>query len=97
MHSVSPRLNVYYLGLSRVEERHDVLGGEAVFRDSRLSVMHVGKMIESGEAVANILEDYPYLNEDDVRFASLYFRAHPAVGRPRALDAGADNAEIDAG
>jgi uncharacterized protein (DUF433 family) len=96
MHNVSPRMKVYCAGLSRTDERDDILGGEAVFKNTRLSVMHVGKMVQNGELVGNILEDYPYLNEDDVRFASLYYRAHPAVGRPRASDE-AEYDEVDAG
>ncbi|WP_095201121.1 DUF433 domain-containing protein [Mesorhizobium carmichaelinearum] len=84
VHRVSPRLEVYCTGLSRVEEKEDVLGGEAVFTGSRLSVLHIGKMVDGGERVENILEDYPYLNEDDIKFASLYYRAHPPTGRPRA-------------
>ena len=96
LHNVVPRMSVYSTGLSRSEERDDILGGEAVFRDTRLSVAHVGKMVESGERVSNILEDYPYLNEDDVRFAHLYYRAHPTVGRPRASGEG-DYAEATVG
>jgi uncharacterized protein (DUF433 family) len=82
-HNVVPRLRLYAYGLTRIEERDDILGGEAVFKNSRLPVTHVGKMIESGETVENIIEDYPYLNEDDIRFSSLYYRAHPPTGRPR--------------
>jgi uncharacterized protein (DUF433 family) len=96
LHRVSPRVEVYHAGLSRVEERDDVLGGEAVFRETRLSVLHIGKMAEAGERIENILEDYPYLNEDDIKFASLYFRAHPTTGRPRATSETA-HAENDAG
>lgn len=84
LHRVSPRVEVYCTGLSRVEEKEDVLGGEAVFTGTRLSVLHIGKMVEGGEPIENILEDYPYLNEDDIKFASLYYRAHPPTGRPRA-------------
>lgn len=100
LHQVSPRLNLYYGGFERIEEREDTLGGEAVFKDSRLSVNHVGKMVENGEPITNILEDYPYLNEDDVRFAHLYYRAHPTTGRPRASDSGDEadkHAETDVG
>jgi uncharacterized protein (DUF433 family) len=82
-HSAVPRVGLYAYGLTRIHEREDILGGEAVFENSRLPVTHVGKMIESGETVDNIIEDYPYLNEDDVRFSALYYRAHPATGRPR--------------
>lgn len=79
-----PRVGMYLNGLSRIEEKDDVLGGEAVFCGRRLSVMHVGKMYDKGEPLENILEDYPYLSEEDVKFASLYFKAHPLVGRPRS-------------
>ena len=82
-HNAISRVDLYAYGLGRVEEKDDILGGEAVFERSRLPVRHVGKMVEGGESMENILEDYPYLNEDDVRFASLYFRAHPTSGRPR--------------
>lgn len=82
-HNAVPRVGLYAYGLARIREQDDILGGEAVFENSRLPVTHVGKMIESGETVENIIEDYPYLNEDDVRFSSLYYRAHPATGRPR--------------
>ena len=81
--TLSPRLDLYMRGLDRIEQRADVLGGEAVFKGTRLPVTHVGRMLDRGEELENILEDYPYLNEDDVRFARLYYRAHPPVGRPR--------------
>ena len=39
-------------------------------------------MREGGEAIADIIEDYPYLHQDDIEFAWLYFKAHPVLGRP---------------
>ena len=96
LHDVAPRIAIYEKGLSRTEERDDILGGEAVFSGTRLSVSHIGKMIVSGETETHILEDYPYLSKDDIRFAELYFRAHPPVGRPRASEE-AVHAEAPAG
>jgi uncharacterized protein (DUF433 family) len=84
---VGPRVAVYAQGLSRIEEREGVLGGEAVFRNTRLSVSHIGKMRDGGESVEDIIADYPYLHENDVEFARLYYRAHPMVGRPRREEA----------
>jgi uncharacterized protein (DUF433 family) len=84
-HNVFPRVMLYIDGLKRIQERNDILGGEAVFSNSRLPVTHVGKMLESGENVANIIEDYPYLNEHDVKFAALYYKSHPMTGRPRKM------------
>ncbi len=80
---LAPRVDLYAEGLSRIEEKEGVLGGEAVFRNTRLSVSHVGKMRHGGEPIEDILEDYPYLHKNDVEFAQLYWQAHPVVGRPR--------------
>ncbi|MEM9538362.1 MAG: DUF433 domain-containing protein [Cyanobacteria bacterium P01_E01_bin.42] len=54
----------------------DIMGGEAVFPNSRLSVRHVGGMLERGERSAVILEDYPYLSERDLMFAHLYVKVY---------------------
>ncbi len=65
-----------------VDER--ILGGEPVFPDTRLTVRHVGEMLRRGAEAAEILEDYPYLTEQDLAFARLYTTAYPRIGRPRA-------------
>jgi uncharacterized protein (DUF433 family) len=82
--TVRPRVDLYADGLTRIEEKEGVLGGDAVFRDTRLSVAHIGKMYDKGESAESILSDYPYLRESDIKFARLYYRAHPITGRPRA-------------
>jgi uncharacterized protein (DUF433 family) len=81
---VKPRVNLYVDGLERVEENDSILGGAAVFKGSRISVLHIGKMADRGVNVTEILEDYPTLTDRDVEFAKLYYRAHPPVGRPRS-------------
>jgi uncharacterized protein (DUF433 family) len=60
-----------------------VLGGEPVFRATRLSVRHVGGMLERGESPGTVREDYPYLTKEDLAFSRLFARAYPRVGRPR--------------
>jgi uncharacterized protein (DUF433 family) len=79
---LAPRVDLYAAGLTHIEEKEGVLGGEAVFKNTRLSVNHIGKMREGGEKIEDILEDYPYLRKNDVEFARLYFKSHPMVGRP---------------
>lgn len=79
---LSPRVDLYANGLSRIEETDGILGGEAVFRGTRLSVRHIGKMYDAGESASNIMEDYPYLRENDIKFAQLFYKAHPTLGRP---------------
>jgi uncharacterized protein (DUF433 family) len=60
-----------------------ILGGEIVFPRSRLSVRHIGEMIRRGVSRSEILEDYPYLTDEDLYFARLYAIAYPRLGRPR--------------
>ena len=81
---VGPRIDLYREGLKRVREDDDILGGEAVFKGTRLAIRHIGDMRARGEAVERIVEDYPYLTRDDIEFARLYAEAHPLVGRPKS-------------
>jgi uncharacterized protein (DUF433 family) len=67
--------------MMRVMEDPDILGGEPVFRDTRLSVRQIGGLPKAERAA--IREDYPYLSDDDVRFAGVFSRAYPRKGRPR--------------
>ena len=52
----------------------NILGGETVFPNSRLSVSHIGRLLERGELKEIILEDYPYLSQTDLEFASIYVK-----------------------
>ncbi|MBR0797351.1 DUF433 domain-containing protein [Bradyrhizobium jicamae] len=82
---LTPRVDLYARGLSRIDENENIFGGDAVFKNTRLPVRHIGKLAISGEPIESILEDYPYLDEDDVNFAAIYHSAHPPVGRPRSV------------
>lgn len=73
--------DLYQSGLARIESRREVLGGEPVFRGTRLSVRHVGGMVANGVTSETIREDYPVLSEEDIAFATLYTRVEPAPGR----------------
>jgi uncharacterized protein (DUF433 family) len=67
----------------RVVTDEGVLGGEPTFPQSRLAVRHVGGMLLKGASKDELLEDYPYLKDDDIEFAPVYTRAYPRMGRPR--------------
>jgi uncharacterized protein (DUF433 family) len=75
------RIALYRRGLGRVESRPDVLGGEPVFRGTRLSVRHIGGMLLNGVPEAEIRTDYPQLSSDDIAFAALFVRLKPLPGR----------------
>ena len=65
----------------RVSVNPKILGGEPVFMGSRLSIRHIGGLPASEKP--GILEDYPYLSEEDIHFAGVFSRAYPRMGRPR--------------
>lgn len=57
--------------------RPDIMGGAVTFPSSRLTVRHVGGMLERGVDPQEILEDYPYLDVADLEFARLFVQAYP--------------------
>jgi uncharacterized protein (DUF433 family) len=61
----------------------NIMAGEAVFPNSRLSVRRIGGMLERGESPLIIKEDYLYLSPADLEFAPLYVKAYPVAGRPK--------------
>ncbi len=58
----------------------DIMGGETCFPNSRLSVNKVAKMMDNGESIKTILEDYPYLTEKDCEYAVQW------LGQERFID-----------
>ena len=77
------RLRLYRRGRARLISRPDLVGGEPVFNGTRVPVRHVGLLARKGVPVAEILEDYPALDEEDVAFARLFVELRPDPGRPR--------------
>ncbi len=79
---VKPRVDLYRKGLSRIRE-DDGGSPEAIrFRFSGLSVEEAARLGADDEDMENILADYLYLSEDDIRFARLYVRACLAMEWP---------------
>jgi uncharacterized protein (DUF433 family) len=46
-----------------------ILGGKPIIRGTRISVEFILELIVSGGSVAEIVRNYPFLQEDDVRQA----------------------------
>jgi uncharacterized protein (DUF433 family) len=83
VHEVESKLDSFEAWKQKLVISPDILGGEPVFPNSRLAVRHVGGMVLRGASMKEILEDYPYLKDEDIAFAKLYTEAYPRVGRPR--------------
>ena len=58
--------------LKRVVLDPTVMIGKPVIKGTRMPVDLIVEMIAIGETVPQLLDDYPFLKEDDVRAALLY-------------------------
>lgn len=58
--------------LNRITFSNDVMGGQACIRDLRVPVSLIVNMIANGATFADVLNDYEYLEEDDIRQALKY-------------------------
>ncbi len=61
----------------------EILGGDPVFRGTRVPVHLVAAMLEQGSTEADILKAYPRITAEMVRLAPAYAQAYPIRGRPR--------------
>jgi uncharacterized protein (DUF433 family) len=66
--------------LRRITIDPDVMGGKPCIRGMRVTVGMIVESIAAGRTVADLLTDYPYLEEPDIREA-LAFAASLAQGR----------------
>lgn len=79
---VEERVRTFLRGRSRVVSRPDVLSGEPVFRETRISVRFVGERAKR-EPLEALLEDYPALRPEDIDYARMYVALGRPPGRPR--------------
>jgi len=61
----------------------EILGGDPVFRDTRVPVHGIAAMLDQGSTEADILKAYPRITSEMVRVAPVYAQAYPIRGRPR--------------
>jgi len=62
----------------------DTLGGDPVFRGTRVPVHSIAAQLAQGATEGALLVDYPHLTAEMLRLAPLYATAYPLRGRPRA-------------
>jgi uncharacterized protein (DUF433 family) len=77
----------YYVdmqGVQRITMDPEVMGGKPCIRGMRVTVGMVVESMAAGRTVEQLLEDFPYLEEADIREA-LAFAAQLAQGHDIAL------------
>ena len=65
--------------LGRITARPEVFGGKPIIRDMRISVELVLSLLAQGVTPEAILDDYPDLEQDDIRACTAY--AHAIIAR----------------
>lgn len=61
------------------------LGGEPVFKGTRIPVYGIAAMLEAGATAEELLSGYPKLTERLLGLARIWAAAHPRRGRPKSL------------
>jgi len=70
-------------GLIHIDK--ETLGGEPVFKGTRIPVYAVAAMLDAGADEAEILSGYPKLDRRKLEAARLWVAAHPRRGRPKRM------------
>jgi uncharacterized protein (DUF433 family) len=61
------------------------LGGEPVFKGTRIPVYGIVAMLDAGASAEELLSGYPKLTERMLGLARVWVSAHPRRGRPKSL------------
>jgi uncharacterized protein (DUF433 family) len=56
----------------RITTQPGVLNGKPIIKGTRISVEFILELVASGGSVAEIVRNYPFLDEEDVRQAVLF-------------------------
>lgn len=62
------------LGFDRITFDRNIMAGQACIRGMRVPVSLVLNLVANGKTVTEIIEDYPYLEPEDIQ-QSLYYAA----------------------
>ncbi len=67
--------------LERITIRPDVFGGKPIIRNRRMAVEHILGMLAAGDTPQSLLEEYDWLEPEDIQACLLY--AYRAVSGER--------------
>lgn len=58
--------------LDRITFDPNIMGGRACIRGIRITVSQIVNLVANGMTISEIIRDYPYLEEEDIRQALRY-------------------------
>jgi len=76
--------------LKRITVNPEIFGGKPITRGRRLAVEHLLGMLAAGDTPETILENYPYLEREDIQACLVYARRIAANERiePLSIEVG---------
>jgi uncharacterized protein (DUF433 family) len=80
---VARNLSAFRWGRRRIVSNPDVMGGEPVFRGTRIRLHHIVWLFRKGIPEKEIAKDFPALSSRDLGYARLSSRLAEKPGRPR--------------
>jgi uncharacterized protein (DUF433 family) len=81
--TIGRNIAAYRWGKDRIVSSPDILGGEPVFRNTRIPLEHVAALFRKNVPEKEIAEDFPGLDARDLQYARLAARFAAPPGRPR--------------
>jgi len=81
--TVTRNVAAFEWGQQRIVSDFAVLGGEPVFRGTRIPLVQVASLIRKGLTDAQLSERYPSLQPVDLDYARIFARLGKRPGRPR--------------
>lgn len=81
--TVERNVAAYRWGKERITSSPNVLGGESVFRGTRIPLEHVAALFRKHVPEEEIAEDFPALDEKDLAYARIAARLGQPPGRPK--------------
>jgi uncharacterized protein (DUF433 family) len=88
---IAERVRALEAAEASVVTNRGILGGEPVFKGTRIQVRLIAAMLDEGGSETEILDGYPALGPRHLELARIWAAAHPRRGRPKTLaDRGAE-------
>src|SRR5215470_5599227 len=81
--TVEKNVAAYRWGKERIVSSPEILGGEPVFRGTRIPLEHVAALFRKSVPEKEIAEDFPALDRRDLEYARLAARFADPLGRPK--------------
>jgi len=60
--------------LSRIQVNPTIFGGKPIIRGIRIAVEHILGMLAAGDTLETILQEYPFLESEDIQACLLFAR-----------------------